>query len=326
MAIIPLQQKYERRADTTTKPTKTNSASTPKLTSSKELPSSTELSSSIGPTPTELPSTESSKNESENDSPSVAITGIFIIIVIMIIIAFIVRKKVKNKRRRDREGSVRLIDEPGPSGMLAIQTSDAHGTLNNFNYNDERVRVPSKPPMVQLNRSSAFALDYDPRNSSQSNRNLNNSRDVITPIAPINTNLNITQKPSPKSTEPKKKYLTPRTSVHSTSSTNTTSTTSDINKSRPSSTLVHDLEMEETQGGISPMNRITLSDYNDYNNVVSEPYPTFESQFPSPPHRLSSNLSVCQSEQSEVSSIESDKDPFKDIVVEVKESGEASLR
>ncbi|CAG8568762.1 6086_t:CDS:2 [Acaulospora morrowiae] len=53
---------------------------------------------------------------------------------------------------------------------------------------------------------------------------------------------------------------------------------------RSSKTLVHELEMEHQ--GISSMNRMTLSDYNDYSDAIQPDYPSFESLFPNPPERV----------------------------------------
>ncbi|CAG8488690.1 12212_t:CDS:2 [Acaulospora morrowiae] len=53
---------------------------------------------------------------------------------------------------------------------------------------------------------------------------------------------------------------------------------------RSSTTLVHELEMEHQ--GISSMNRMTLSDYNDYSDAIQPDYPSFESLFPNPPERV----------------------------------------
>lgn len=304
-STTPLPTSSNKETTSLPKSTSTTSGSQKStITNNKNTSSSSSLLSSAVPSSTGNPSSSDSNDSSESSesSPSSpgAVTGIFILVVIAMIIAFALYKKFKNnKRRKAREGAVRLIDEPDssemrsipPSSIVVVDSGNQTSNTNELqvNLNDELqvslndTRIASNPPMVQLNRSSGFMLNYEPRssalstlnrngNSNHGNANVNVPRDNIVP-----TNLN-------------KSNITEKSSE--TEITTTSDADDATDEGRPSSTLEHDLEMEENHNGISPMNRITLSDYNDYKNV--EPYPSFESQIPQLPKRTSLDQSITE--------------------------------
>ncbi|CAG8661483.1 7867_t:CDS:1 [Acaulospora colombiana] len=270
------------------------------LTSS-QLPSGSSLSSSNG-------------TSDYSKTSSFLLVGIVLVVVALVVIITVICRKCGGE---DKKGTIRLKDEPDlpetpKFASLPLENNDSsrNYAVDNNNNNSILVNIVDYDDEIANNNF----IGYNTGNSGTDNNVNNFMGDNANIVAGDNVDNNFIygnahndvindsdEGNDDYSSESRIPSQPPMVQLGRLSSTNLSidcSPFEDIHNfdsndnnngvNRPNSTIIHKLEMEHQQPSddVSPLNRMTLSDYNDYSNIIqTEPYPSFESQFPNPPKR-----------------------------------------